>query len=237
MEKSHIGFGLGIRLAAWRTAWTPRGRRLKISGTAFLVGGFCIGVGVLPLGACSDQDTASLPPPVQPGEALPYRIGPSDTLSVFVYGAPDLSVHGIPVRPDGRIAIPLVPSIVAAGKTPRELGKDIAHKLLKFVRDPNVTVIVDSFHGMMGSEIRVIGGGAKPVAVPYVDHITLLDVMTEIGGLPKFAAANDAYVIRRSAKGDVKIPVRLGALVNRGDLSQDIFLMPGDVLVIPQTMF
>ncbi|MGC9270224.1 XrtA/PEP-CTERM system exopolysaccharide export protein [Acidiphilium sp.] len=196
-----------------------------------------VGLSVAPLAACSNSGSDSMSPPKASAVSLPYRIGPADTLSVFVYGAPDLSVHDIPVRPDGRIAIPLVPSIVAAGKTPQELGKDIAHKLSKFVRDPNVTVIVDSFHGMMGSEIRVIGGGAKPVAVPYVDHITVLDVMTEIGGLPQFAAGNDAYIIRRTAKGDTKIPVRLGALLNHGDMSQDIPMLPGDVLVIPQTMF
>ncbi|GBR75252.1 XrtA/PEP-CTERM system exopolysaccharide export protein [Acidiphilium acidophilum] len=190
------------------------------------------------LAGCSNS--SSIAPPVAAASSnvsLPYRIGPGDTLSVFVYGSPDLSVHGIPVRPDGRIAIPLVPSIVAVGKTPRELGVDITHKLSKFVRDPNVTVIVDSFHGMLGSAIRVIGGGAKPVAVPYVDHITLLDVMTEIGGLPQFAAANDAYIIRHTATGDEKIPVKLGALINRGAMSQDIQMMPGDILVIPQTMF
>ncbi len=182
-------------------------------------------------------DASKMRPPATSAAALPYRIGPADTLSVFVYGAPDLSVHGIPVRPDGRIAIPLVPSIVAAGKTPQELGAEIAHKLSKFVRDPNVTVIVDSFHGMMGSEIRVIGGGSKPIAVPYVDHITMLDLVTDMGGLPKFAAGNDAYVIRRTVRGEQKIPVRLGALINQGDMSQDIPLMPGDILVIPQTMF
>lgn len=210
-----------------------RRRRLNRKWIAPVV----VGLGLLSLSACTATDGASVRPPAASTAALPYRIGPADTLSVFVYGAPDLSVHGIPVRPDGRIAIPLVPSIVAAGKTPQELGVEITHKLSKFVRDPNVTVIVDSFHGMMGSEIRVIGGGSKPIAVPYVDHITMLDLVTDMGGLPKFAAGNDAYVIRRTPQGDRKIPVRLGALINQGDMSQDIPLMPGDILVIPQTMF
>lgn len=197
-------------------------------------------VTLLLLSACADTGTS---PPIVAGaaaETLPYRIGPADKLSVFVYGAPDLTVHDIPVRPDGRIAIPLVQSIVAAGKTPVELSDEIAVRLRKYVRDPNVTVIVDSFHGMMGSEVRVIGGGAKPKAIPYVDGLTLLDVVTEMGGLPEFAAANNAFIIRRSKnskKGDVKIPVRLGALINRGDMSQDIPMMPGDVLVVPETMF
>jgi polysaccharide export outer membrane protein len=196
-----------------------------------------IGGGLIFLSACSMSAPSVARPTTTTAVALPYRIGPADTLSVFVYGAPDLSVHSIPVRPDGRIAIPLVPSIVAAGKTPQGLGVEITHKLSKFVRDPNVTVIVDSFHGMMGSEIRVIGGGSKPIAVPYVDHITMLDLVTDMGGLPKFAAGNSAYVIRRTGQGDQKIPVRLGALLNEGDMSQDIPLMPGDVLVIPQTLF
>lgn len=214
------------------TVWSNVRRRVNICVTSAAI--------VLTLGslaACSAPDQPTPLPPAPADAALPYRIGPADTLSVFVYGAPDLSVHGIPVRPDGRIAIPLVPSIVAAGKTPQGLGKAIAHKLSKFVRDPNVTVIVDSFHGVMGSEIRVIGGGSRPIAVPYVDRITLLDVVTDMGGLPKFAAANDAYVIRRTAGGDTKIPVKLGALINRGVLSQNIPMMPGDILVIPQTLF
>lgn len=231
MKERHI-FGDRPAIEAQRSASvSPSKRRINIVFVSLI--GF---TAALSLSACSEPASIT-PPPAASTTSLPYRIGPADTLSVFVYGAPDLSVHGIPVRPDGRIAIPLVPSIMAAGKTPRELGVDIAHKLSKYVRDPNVTVIVDSFHGMMGSAIRVIGGGAKPVAVPYVDHITLLDVMTEIGGLPQFAAANDAYIIRRTPKGDEKIPVKLGALLNHAAMSQDIPMMPGDILVIPQTMF
>lgn len=233
MKKAHSGFAWLIRHGQGRFVRGTGRRHDNIRVISFLVL-----LGAIPLAGCATTDIGGAPPrPPSSARSLPYRIGPADTLSVFVYGAPDLSVSDIPVRPDGRIAIPLVPSIVAAGKTPQELGKDVAHKLSKFVRDPNVTVIVDSFHGMMGSEIRVIGGGAKPMAVPYVDHITLLDVMTEIGGLPKFADANDAYIIRRSPKGDVKVPVQLGALINRGEMSQDVPMMPGDVLVIPQTMF
>lgn len=221
----------------WWSGWRANARLMTTRIDNKIVTSVLVLLGLTLLAGCSDGGSSHIAAPAATTTSLPYRIGPADTLSVFVYGAPDLSVSAIPVRPDGRIAIPLVPSIVAAGKTPRELGRDIAHKLSKFVRDPNVTVIVDSFHGTLGSEIRVIGGGTRPVAVPYVDHITLLDVMTDIGGLPQFAAANDAYIVRRTAKGEVKIPVRLGALINRGDMAQNIPMLPGDILVIPQTAF
>lgn len=168
---------------------------------------------------------------------LPYRIGPGDTLSVFVYGAPDLSVHGVPVRPDGRFSMPLVTNIDAAGKTTTELTRELTGRLKKYVKSPIVTVMVDSFHGAVGSDVYITGGGGKPQAVPYVDGMTLLDVMTQIGGLPEYADGNAAYIIRRADGHDRKIRVRIGALLNRGDLSQNVQMQPGDVIVIPQSWF
>lgn len=168
---------------------------------------------------------------------LPYRIGPGDSLSVFVYGAPDLSVHGVPVRPDGRFSMPLVSNIDAAGKTTTELTRELTKRLEKYVKSPIVTVMVDSFHGAVGSDVYITGGGGKPQAVPYVDGMTLLDVMTQIGGLPEYADGNAAYIIRRVDGHDRQIRVRIGALLNRGDLSQNVQMQPGDVIVIPQSWF
>ncbi len=182
---------------------------------------------------------AAPPAPKVPTVAVPnptYRIGPGDVLSVFVYGSPDLSEAAVPVRPDGRFSIPLVKNIRAAGKTPLQLQNDIARRLKSYVKNPNVTVIVKSFHGALGSDIRVIGAG-KPRAIPYVNGMTMLDLMTEIGGVPRFGLANGAFIIRRTGGHDVKIPVALGALLNQGDLKQNITLQPGDIVVIPRSLF
>ncbi len=165
-----------------------------------------------------------------------YRIGPGDVLGVFVYGSPDLSEAAVPVRPDGRFSIPLVQNINAAGKTPQQLQNEIAQRLKQYVKNPNVTVIVKSFHGALGSDIRVIGAG-KPRAIPYVNGMTVLDLMTEIGGVPQFGAANSAFIIRRTDGHDTKIPLALGALLNDGDLQQNIRLQPGDIVVIPRSLF
>jgi polysaccharide export outer membrane protein len=184
------------------------------------------------------------PPPSAPQSSLSaagpgplYQIGPGDQLGIFVYGAPDLSVASVPVRPDGRISMPLIPNIMATGKTSVELGQEIAQRLSEYVKSPNVTVMVNSFHGPLSRQVRVIGDTSKPVAVPYVDHMTLLDVMVETGGLSKFAAGNDAYILRRLNGRDVKIPVAIGALLNNGDMSQNVQMQPGDVVVIPATLF
>ena len=173
--------------------------------------------------------------PTGPGPL--YQIGPGDQLGIFVYGAPDLSVSSVPVRPDGRISMPLVPNIIAAGKTSVQLGQEIAQRLSTYVKSPNVTVMVNSFHGPLNRQVRVIGDTGKPISVPYVDHMTLLDVMVDTGGISKFAAGNDAYILRRTNGQEVKVPVEIGALLNRGDMSQNVQIQPGDVIVIPATLF
>ncbi|HQU01283.1 MAG: hypothetical protein B7X01_00805 [Acidiphilium sp. 21-62-4] len=189
-------------------------------------------------GCAAPMATSAAIAPVSAEAAGPlYRIGPGDRLSVFVYGSPDLSVHDLPVRPDGRISLPLVPNIVAADKTTVELDQEITDKLSKFVKSPNVTVMVDSFHGPLSSQVRVIGGASKPIAVAYVNHLTLLDVMVDAGGLSKFANGNDAYVVRKQNGTETKIPVEIGALLNRGDMTQNLAMEPGDVVVIPETWF
>jgi len=186
---------------------------------------------------------AAPPPPkvpaatAQPGSSE-YVIGSGDTLSVFVYQSPELSEGGVAVRPDGRISIPLVQDIRAAGLTPPELAKRIELRLKKYVKDPNVTVIVRSFVGPFDRQIRVIGQATAPEAIPYRDGMTLLDVMIATKGLTKFAAGNQAFVVRRLPDGkEDKIHVRLDSLLNHGDMSQNIKMRPGDTLIIPQTWF
>jgi polysaccharide export outer membrane protein len=167
-----------------------------------------------------------------------YVIGPGDTLSVFVYRAPELSVSDLPVRPDGRISVPLIPDIVAAGKTPTELASDIEARLRQYVKEPNVTVIVRSFVGPFSRQVRVIGEAVRPTAIPYRDHMTLLDVMIATGGLTKFAAGNRAVIIRRLPNGqETTLHVHLASLVNDGNIEDNVEMQPGDTLIIPQSWF
>jgi polysaccharide export outer membrane protein len=167
-----------------------------------------------------------------------YIIGAGDQLSIFVYRNPDLSEGGVAVRPDGRISTPLIEDIVAAGKTPKALAREIEQKLTKFIQDPNVTVIVRSFVGPPDRQVRVIGEATEPTAIPYRDHMTLLDVMIATKGLTKYAAGNRAVIVRVDPGGKRRsINVRLSDLIKDGDISQNIEMAPGDTLIIPQSWF
>jgi polysaccharide export outer membrane protein len=168
-----------------------------------------------------------------------YVIGPGDTLNVFVYRAPELSSNGLPVRPDGRLSLPLIPDIEAAGRTPTQLAREIERRLKEYVREPNVTVMVQSFIGQPNRQIRVIGEAVQPMAMPYKEGMTVLDVMIEVKGLTRYAAGNRAHIARRE-RDDApvqQLPVRLSNLLRDGDISQDMPMRPGDTLVIPQSWF
>ena len=165
-----------------------------------------------------------------------YVIGPGDQLNVFVYDSPQLSMD-VPVRPDGRISTPLVPEIMAAGKTPKQLAQDLTVRLKEFVKDPNVTVIVRGFVGPLSRQIRVIGEAAEPHAIPYRDHLTVLDVMIMTKGLTRYAAGNRAVIVRRNGDRQDSIGVRLSDLLKDGDISQNVEMQPGDTLIIPQSWF
>lgn len=167
-----------------------------------------------------------------------YVIGPGDNLNIFVYRAPELSVADLPVRPDGRISVPLIPDIVATGKTPTELGAKIAERLKTYVKEPIVTVMVRAFVGPLDRQIRVIGEAVEPAAIPYREGITVLDVLIQTKGLTKFAAGNRAVVVRRLGGGQTKVlHVRLSDLVKDGDIAENVPMAPGDTLIIPQTWF
>jgi polysaccharide export outer membrane protein len=167
-----------------------------------------------------------------------YVIGSGDQLSVFVYHNPDLSEQSVSVRPDGRISVPLIEDIMAAGKTPTQLSRDLEARLKKYVQDPNVTVIVRSFIGPFSRQIKVIGEATEPAAIPYRDHMTLLDVMIATKGLTKYAAGNRAEIVRRDPDGtQTVIKVRLDNLIKDGDIGQNVEMQPGDTLIIPQSWF
>ncbi|MGH8182142.1 MAG: XrtA/PEP-CTERM system exopolysaccharide export protein [Rhodanobacteraceae bacterium] len=175
--------------------------------------------------------TASAPRPMER-----YIIGPGDSLEIYVRDNPTLTTT-VPVRPDGRISIPLVQSIVAAGKTPDQLADDLEKALGRYIREPLVTVIVKGFVGEYSQQVRVVGQAATPKAVPYRSGMTLLDVMIDVGGLTKFAAGNSAKIVRHLADGQEQtIPVRLGDLMN-GAVKDNVAMRPGDILIIPQSLF
>lgn len=206
------------------------------------VGMLVVSGALLGLGGCSrfssDNGTAPVATTAATtAQSAEYVIGPGDSLSVFVYRSPELSME-VPVRPDGRISMPLVPDMVAAGKTPTGLGNDIQGKLKQYVNDPLVTVIVRQFVGPFDHQIRVIGEATEPAALPYRDHMTLLDVMIATKGLTRYAAGNSAQIIRRSPNGQQEtMKVRLSDLMKDGDIKQNVEMQPGDTLIIPQTWF
>ncbi len=165
-----------------------------------------------------------------------YKIGAGDTINVFVFNQPDLTTT-VPVRPDGLISTPLVENMLAAGKTPSELGRDLEKVLGEYVRSPKVNIIVTNFVGTYGDQIRVVGQAAHPQALPYRNGMTLLDVMIAVGGLGEFAAGNRARLVRVENGKPVEIKVRLQDLLNGADIGANMPMVPGDVLIIPQSRF
>lgn len=181
--------------------------------------------------------SASLPP-APTSAATPgynYIVGPGDTLSIVVWRNPELS-QTVPVRPDGKVSTPLVDELVAQGKTSVEIARDVEKALSKLVRDPVVTVIVTNFVGPYSEQIRVVGEAAKPQFLPYKQKMTLLDVMIAVGGLTDFADGNSASIVRAS-EGDKRYSVRIKDLIKRGDISANVEMKPGDVIIIPQGWF
>lgn len=195
-----------------------------------------LGVLASVLSACAGFSTTF--PPAPTDAATPdynYVVGPGDTLNIIVWRNPELSLS-VPVRPDGKISTPLVDELVAQGKTSQEIARDIEKALGKVVRDPVVTVIVTSFVGPYSQQIRVIGEAAKPQTLPYKQNMTVLDVMIAVGGLTDFAAGNSASITRAS-ENNKRYSVRLKDLIKRGDISANVEMKPGDILIIPQGWF
>ncbi len=176
-------------------------------------------------------------PSLAPRVTASYVIGAGDNLSISVYRAPELSVPGIPVRPDGRISMPLIPDIVAAGKTPSQLGKELEERLKEYVQDPIVTVMVTGFIGPFDRQVKVIGEATEPSAIPYRDGMTVLDVMIATKGLTKFASGNNAVIVRREGNKQVTIKLRLSDLIKDGDICQNVEMRAGDTIIIPQSWF
>jgi polysaccharide biosynthesis/export protein len=186
--------------------------------------------------SCSGKPELTAASATERAATAPYRIGPGDTLRVFVWGNPGLSDE-VPVRPDGRISIPLLEDVEAADKTPTELGREIEQQLSAFVADPLVTVIVTDFVGPFTQQVRVVGQATEPQAIPYRGDMTLLDVMIAVGGLTEFAAGNRATLVRTADGQEQQYRVRLNDLLRDGDISANVAMRPGDVVIIPETYF
>lgn len=174
-------------------------------------------------------------PRIVDAPALRYKIGPLDTLNIIVWRNPELTAT-VTVRPDGHISTPLVEDMQAAGKDPAELSREVAQALGRFVREPMVTVVVSGFQGVYSDQIRIVGEAARPQAVSYRQNMTVLDVMIQVGGVTDFADGNGAVLIR-GAEGGKQYSVRLKDLLRRGDISANVAVMPGDIIIVPQSWF
>ncbi|GAA0300760.1 polysaccharide export protein [Sphingomonas oligophenolica] len=196
----------------------------------------------LMLNGCATGGRGELPPASfvasqeQPGEE--YIIGPLDQLNIFVWRNPELSAK-VQVRPDGRITTPLISDMPAVGKTPAMLADDMKIALGEYIKDPIVSVIVENFSGTFSQQVRIVGATAKPASIPYRANMTLLDAMIAVGGLSEYAAGNRAKLVRydRSTGKQVEYNIKLSSLLKNGDSSANVRLEPGDVIIIPESMF
>jgi len=189
--------------------------------------------------SCASGPTVELPPTPSQASAkaasADYIIGPGDTLQVFVWRNPELSVT-VPVRPDGKISTPLVENMVAIGKSAQQLSRDMEGVLSEYVRSPKVNIIVTTAASAF-SLVKVVGQVAHPQAIPYREGMTVLDAVLEVGGLGQFASGNRARIVRMVDGKETVIHVKLADLVNDGAVKENVALKPGDVLVVPQSMF
>jgi len=198
----------------------------------------CVAALALAVGVSGCASYPELPQaPLQPKPFVAdYHIGPLDSLQIFVWRNPELS-SSIPVRPDGRLSVPLIEDLPAAGKTPSELARDIEKTLGVYIQEPIVTVMVTGFNGPFTDQVRVVGQAAQPQALSYRDTMTLLDVMITVGGLTEFAAGNRAKLVRIVDNGQKEYGLRIEDLVKDGDMTANIQIFPGDIIVIPEAWF
>jgi polysaccharide export outer membrane protein len=195
------------------------------------------------LSGCSTAGGPPLPPATFVSNATDtpaeqYIIGPLDQLSIFVWRNPELGAK-VQVRPDGRITTPLIADLPAAGKTPSQLSEDIKARLSKYVTDPLVSVMVDNFSGTFSQQIRIVGATEKPMSLPFRANMTLLDAMIAVGGLSQYAAGDRAKLVRfnKATGKQQEYPLQISKLLKHGDVAANVKLQPGDVIIIPESMF
>ncbi len=185
------------------------------------------------LGGCASSQVASKATDTSPD--IEYLIGPGDSLNIQVWRNPEVS-SSVTVRPDGKITTPLVEDVVAINKTPTQLAREIEKRLAKYIQEPIVTVMVGGFSGPYSQQIRVVGQATRPQALPFRQNMTILDVMIAVGGTTDFAAGNRASIVRVHG-GKQQFGVRLDDLLKSGDISANVEMRPGDILIIPESFF
>lgn len=202
------------------------------------LGGALLVLSVAALAGCSSLEELPTAKPIAETEEqeTEYRIGSDDSLQIFVWRNPELS-NSVSVRPDGKITIPLIEDLPATGKTPTELARDIEKQLSVYIQDPIVTVIMRGFVGLPKDRVRVVGEAARPQALPYRSTMTLLDIMISVGGLTDFADGNRATISRLIDDELKQFRVRIDDMLRAGDMSANVRILPGDVIVIPEAWF
>ena len=202
-----------------------------------------LGLMAVPLGGCAVSSSNTQLPPAsfvateeKPGEE--YVIGPLDSLTIFVWRNPELG-STVQVRPDGRITTPLISDLPAVGKTPAMLSEDIKNALSAYIKDPLVSVIVNNFSGTFSQQVRIVGATERPASLPYRANMTLLDAMIAVGGLSQYAAGDNARLVRfdRKTGKQTEYALKISRLLKRGDSKANVKLEPGDVIIIPESMF
>ena len=203
--------------------------KIKVWGGAVVLAGAS-------LAGCSNTPTYPPAPAQTSSYVWNYLVGPGDSVNVFVWRNPEVSGN-FPVRPDGKMTMNLVEDLPASGKTPSQLARDIEKALGKYIQEPIVTVIVGGGVGPFDQQIRVVGEAAKPQALNYREKMSLIDLMISVGGLTDFAAGNKAYILRTQDGKQSQLGVRLEDLLKGGDIKANVAIRPGDVLVIPESLF
>jgi polysaccharide biosynthesis/export protein len=207
---------------------TNLGARSLILGAFFVLAGL--------LGACSNGREPA-PETVNTPEVPPmYQIGAGDSLTIFVWRNAELT-STVTVRPDGRVSVPLIEDLYAEGKTPTELAREIEKQLGEYIQDPLVTITVGGFVGTFPQQVRIVGEATQPMAIPYRANMTVLDLIIQAGGLTEFADGNNTTLARSDGTTMNEFRVRLDDLLEDGDISANLPLLPGDILIVPETFF
>lgn len=195
-----------------------------------------VAIALIAISGCSSKET--LPPAGVLSDSVPplYRVGPLDSLNIFVWRNPEMSASTV-VRPDGRLTVPLIEELYVTGLTPSEVARKIEEELAQFVQDPLVTIMVGGFNGTFDQQIRILGAAANPRALPYVANMTALDLMISTGGLTDFADGNATTLVRVVDGEQKEYRVRLDDLVRDGDIGANVTILPGDILIVPETFF
>ena len=192
---------------------------------------------LLGLSGCATTDYPPLEGGPAPAQVTPdYIIGAGDSVEIFVWRNPELS-SSVTVRPDGKITTPLIEDVPASGKTPTQLARDMEQELSVYVKNPVVTVMVSGFIGPYSEQIRVVGQASNPQALPYRDQMTLLDMVIAVGGLTEFADGNRSSIVRVVDGEWKQFGVRIDDLINEADISANAYVLPGDILIIPESWF